>query len=65
MHIIIIQINTRCTACKHIIILQFFVIPQPQDGATALLMAADKGHRTIAELLISKGADINLPMKVT
>ena len=54
---------TYQTVCTHIL-LKFVVIPHSQTGSTPLFVAAQNGHRTTAELLISKGADINLPNKV-
>ena len=36
----------------------------PQNGATPLFIASQKGHSQVAELLLSKGADVNLPMQV-
>ena len=35
-----------------------------QDGFTPLIVAAENGHSQVAELLLSKGADVNLPNKV-
>ena len=35
-----------------------------QDGFTPLMVAAGNGHSKVAELLLSKGADVNLPVKV-
>ena len=35
-----------------------------QDGATPLFVASQNGHSQVAELLLGKGADVNLPMKV-
>ena len=35
-----------------------------QGGVTPLLIACQKGHTQVAELLLSKGADVNLPEKV-
>ena len=35
-----------------------------QDGATPLYAASQNGHSQVAELLLSKGADVNLPKKV-
>ena len=35
-----------------------------QDGATPLFIAAQEGHSQVAELLLSKGADVNLPKQV-
>ena len=35
-----------------------------QDGATPLYIASQNGHSQVAELLLSKGANVNLPMKV-
>ena len=35
-----------------------------QDGATPLLIASQNGHSQVAELLLSKGADVNLPKQV-
>ena len=35
-----------------------------QDGATPLLIASQSGHSQVAELLLSKGADVHLPMQV-
>ena len=35
-----------------------------QNGATPLFIASQKGHSQVAELLLSKGADVNLPMQV-
>ena len=35
-----------------------------QDGATPLFIASQEGHSQVAKLLLSKGADVNLPIKV-
>ena len=35
-----------------------------QGGVTPLLAASLKGHSQVAELLLSKGADVNLPEQV-
>ena len=35
-----------------------------QNGATLLYIASEKGHSQVAELLLSKGADVNLPEQV-
>ena len=35
-----------------------------QNGATPLYIASQKGHSQVAELLLSKGADVNLPKQV-
>ena len=35
-----------------------------QGGVTPLLIACEKGHTQVAELLLSKGADVNLPEQV-
>ena len=35
-----------------------------QDGTTPLHIASEKGHSQVAELLLSKGAGVNLPKKV-
>ena len=35
-----------------------------QGGFTPLYAASEYGHSQVAELLISKGADVNLPSKV-
>ena len=35
-----------------------------QGGATPLLIASLYGHSQVAELLLSKGADVNLGMQV-
>ena len=35
-----------------------------QDGATPLLIASHNGHSQVAEVLLSNGADVNLPMQV-
>ena len=35
-----------------------------QDGTTPLYIASQEGHSQVAELLLSKGAGINLPRKV-
>ncbi len=35
-----------------------------QDGATPLHSASYNGHCQVAELLLSKGADVNLPVQV-
>ena len=35
-----------------------------QGGFTPLMVAAQNGHSQVAELLLSKGADVNLPNKV-
>ena len=35
-----------------------------QNGATPLYVAAWQGHSQVAELLLTKGADVNLPMQV-
>ena len=35
-----------------------------QNGATPLYIASLNGHSQVAELLLSKGANVNHPMKV-
>ena len=35
-----------------------------QNSATPLYIASQNGHSQVAELLLSKGANVNLPMKV-
>ena len=35
-----------------------------QNGPTPLYVASQNGHSQVAELLLSKGADVNLPNKV-
>ena len=35
-----------------------------QNGATPLCVATGQGHSQVAELLLTKGADVNLPMQV-
>ena len=35
-----------------------------QDGATPLFIASQNGHSQVAEILLSKGANVNLPKKV-
>ena len=35
-----------------------------QEGSTPLYVASQKGHSLVAELLLSKGAGVNLPSKV-
>ena len=35
-----------------------------QDGTTPLSIASEKGHSQVAELLLGKGADVNLPDQV-
>ena len=35
-----------------------------QDGAAPLFIASQEGHSQVAELLLSKGAGVNLPKKV-
>ena len=35
-----------------------------QNGATPLLFASLNGHSPVAEVLLSKGADVNLPDQV-
>ena len=35
-----------------------------QNGATPLYIASRNGHSQVAELLLSKGADVNLPEQV-
>ena len=35
-----------------------------QDGFTPLLGASQNGHSQVVELLLSKGADVNLPKQV-
>ena len=35
-----------------------------QNGATSLYVAAERGHSQVAELLLTKGADVNLPEQV-
>ena len=35
-----------------------------QDGTTSLHIASGKGHSQVAELLLSKGAGVDLPKKV-
>ena len=35
-----------------------------QNGATPLYIASEKGHSQVAEVLLTKGAIVNLPKKV-
>ncbi len=35
-----------------------------QGGITPLYIASQEGHSQVAELLLSKGADVNLPKQV-
>ena len=35
-----------------------------QDGATAIMVAAQNGHKDVVELLISRGADVKHKAKV-
>ena len=42
----------------------YVCILSSQDGATPLLIASLNGHSQVAELLLSKGADVNLQMQV-
>ena len=37
--------------------------PFTQDGSTALIYAAENGHRNLVSLLVEAHADINLPDK--
>ena len=38
----------------------YFYILLSQNGFTPLYVASQKGHSQVAELLLSKGADVNL-----
>ena len=37
----------------------------PQNGATPLFIAAEKGHQEVVQLLVQADADKDSPMKVT
>lgn len=39
-------------------------LSQSQDGMTALLFACQEGHKDVAQALLDKGANPNLPEKV-
>ena len=48
--------NSRSTLCVPML--------SPQDGFTPLHVASQNGHSQVGEVLLSKGADVNLPKKV-
>ena len=49
----------RRLACLTVSAISFFFIPHYQNGYTALIIAAFKGHTRIATMLLDKGANIN------
>jgi len=44
---------------------EFLCMFSYQDGATPLFIASQKGHVEVVTLLVSRGADLNLAMKVS
>ena len=54
------KIKATCNLCSDDCVCML----SSQDGATPLLIASENGHSQVAELLLSKGADINRPDKV-
>ena len=42
----------------------FVCMISSHDGTTPLFTASENGHSQVAELLLSKGADVNLPDQV-
>ena len=54
------KISGACNLCSD----YYVCILSSQDGFTPLQIASQNGHRQVAELLLSKGADVNLPNQV-
>ena len=51
-------------ACNALLDVYVYTMLLSQDGATPLFIASHNGHSQVAELLLSKGANVNLSNKV-
>ena len=54
------KIIDACNLCSD----DYVCMLSSQDGYTPLLVASQNGHSQVAELLLSKEANVNLPEKV-
>ena len=55
--------------CTHLLIVMNYVYivlyHSLQDGVTPLILASQKGHKDIVEVLLNHGAEVDLPDKVS
>ena len=54
------KIKAACNLCYY----DYVCMLSSQDGFTPLYVASQNDHSQVAELLLRKGADVNLPNKV-
>ena len=50
------KVNRLITGAKHVVM---FANQANEDGWTPLFIAARKGHKKVARLLLGRGADVN------
>ena len=57
--------TAKCMVEKQLLEAPMTVCANVQDGVTPLMAAAEEGHKSAAELLLSRGASVTWTNKVT